>query len=232
MASRALTTTEGSAACREGGAATSPWARDQIQALERLIGRCAGKWVAFAGAVLLIGMMVGGVAAEILYALASPNQEEDGRFGHSVAGASDVTGDGCDDIVIGAYYEHPGLNPDGAGRAYIFDGCTGGLLHTLVSPSQEEFGWFGNCVAGVGDVDGDGYDDVVIAAVREGPGGEERAGRAYVFSGHTGEPVHTLVSAHEEEYSSFGCSVAASGDVDGDGYADVVVGAHLEDTAW
>ncbi len=187
------------------------------------------KWFGSAGAVLLVGMMVGDVTAEILYTLASPNEEQDGRFGHSVAGAGDVNGDGCDDIVVGAYYEDPGLSPAGAGRAYIFDGRTGGLLHTLVSPNQEEFGWFGNCVAGVGDVDGDGYDDVVIGAVREGPGGEQRAGRAYAFSGNTGEPIHTLVSAHEEEYSSFGCSVAGSGDVDGDGCADILVGAHLED---
>jgi hypothetical protein len=113
----------------------------------------------------------------------SPNEKEAGYFGRSVSGAGDVNGDGYADVVVGAYWENPGSSPDGAGRAYVFDGQTGALLHTLVSPNEEFDGDFGISVSGAGDANGDGYDDVVVGAHWEDPGpSPSNAGRAYTYS--------------------------------------------------
>ncbi len=154
--------------------------------------------------------------------LVSPNPEYAGRFGWSVAGTGDVDDDGYDDVVIGADSEDGGAG--GAGRAYVFSGQTGGVLYTLVSPNPVGSGGFGSHVSGAGDVDDDGYADVIVGA-SEPPGGLSGAGRAYVFSGQTGSILYTLVSPNPEEWGSFGASAACVGDIDNDGYDDVVVGA-------
>jgi len=174
--------------------------------------------------VLLVAVMASTSTTEVLYTLVSPNEEQLGYFGWSVSGAGDVNGDGYDDVVVGAHGEDPGASPDHAGRAYVFDGRTGSQLHTLVSPNEEVLGYFGLSVSGAGDVNGDGYDDVVVGAYGENP-----RGRAYVFDGHSGNPVHTFVSPNEEDWGGFGRSVSGAGDVNGDGYDDVVVGANSED---
>jgi hypothetical protein len=86
-------------------------------------------------------------------------------------------------------------------------------------------GAFGTSIAGAGDVNGDGFGDVVIGA----PDAQSRAGRAYVFlggpSGMASAPATTL-SGPDGMGGAFGNSVAAAGDVNGDGYSDVIVGAH------
>jgi hypothetical protein len=170
-----------------------------------------------------------GQTGNLLRILVSPNEEEAGLFG-TVSGAGDVDSDGFDDVIIGAWREDPGSSPGDAGRAYVFDGQTGNLLHTLVSPNEEESGYFGYSVSGAGDVDSDGYDDVVVGASGESPGSSpELAGRAYVFGGQTGNLLHTLVSPNEEEDGRFGYSISGAGDVDGNGYDDLLVGADRED---
>jgi hypothetical protein len=165
----------------------------------------------------------------LLHTLVSPNEEELGEFGHSVGGAGDVNGDGIPDIVVGAPYEDPPGTPFDAGRAYIFSGRSGESLHELISPNETPGGYFGRAVAGVGDMNGDGYDDVMVGANRENPGsGPEGAGRAHIFSGRTGRLLYTLVSPNEEQWGYFGYSVAGAGDVNGDGHPDVMVGAYNE----
>jgi len=170
-----------------------------------------------------------GRTGALLYTLVSPNEEINGYFGHSVSGVGDVNGDGDPDIVAGAPYENPGHSPYDAGRAYVFNGANGELLHELTSPNETPGGQCGQAVAGVGDVNGDGYDDVMVGANRENPGSSPQwAGRAHIFSGRTGRLLYTLVSPNEEEWGYFGYSVAGAGDVNGDGHPDAVVGAHNE----
>ena len=73
--------------------------------------------------------------------------------------------------------------------------------------------------------------DLVVGVPAESGGlGLDRAGRAYVFSGATGVRLATLVSNNQEAGAEFGYSVASGGDLDGDGRADVIVGAPLEDS--
>lgn len=167
-----------------------------------------------------------GYDAGLLHRLESPNPEINGYFGISVSGAGDVNGDGYDDIVVGAYFEDGGAT--NAGRAYVFDGNSGTPLDTLQSLNPEEDGFFGFSVSGAGDVNNDSYDDVIIGAWAEDYSGIWYSGRAYIYSGINGEPLYTLNSPYPGYFAEFGISVSAAGDVNNDGYDDVIVGADFE----
>ena len=152
------------------------------------------------------------------------------RFGASVAGAGDVNRDGFDDIAVGAplggtYVFVPGFPPfvpphwesDRSGSVRVFSGADGALLLT-VTGDRERLG-LGYSVAGVGDVDGDGHADLAAGTSNaEDPG----PGYARVISGRDGSTLHTWLEA-EPLFQQF-VSVAAAGDLDGDGRPDVLVG--------
>ncbi|MCA9427700.1 MAG: FG-GAP repeat protein, partial [Candidatus Omnitrophica bacterium] len=166
-----------------------------------------------------------GATGAFLRTLTSPNEESSGQFGDSVSGVPDVNGDGRGDVVIGAFQESPGASPIAAGRAYIFDGATGVLLHTLASPNEESGSYFGTSVAGVLDLNGDGRGDVIVGADGENPGASPlNAGRAYIFDGASGGLLQTLAAPNERERDYFGHSVSGIADFNGDGLGDVVVG--------
>lgn len=134
-------------------------------------------------------------------------------YGSSVNSAGDVNGDGYADAIIGAPF-------NGAGRAYLYLGGAGGLstvpANTLSGGSQ-----FGASVATAGDVDHDGYADVIIGA--------PASGEAYVFRGSAAGLIAAphIVLSEPPASGLFGCSVSTAGDVNGDGYSDVIVGARL-----
>lgn len=178
-------------------------------------------------ALLVLGV-TGGADARILYCLVSPNEEGVGKFAYTVSDAGDVNGDGFGDVVVGAPWEDPFSSPVDAGRAYVFSGATGSLLHELVSPQEESYGFFGISVSDAGDVNHDGYDDIIVGSYEDPGASHEQAGRAYVFSGINGLLLHTLVSPADEYEGWFGCSVAGAGDVNGDGHNDILVGAYGE----
>ena len=163
-----------------------------------------------------------------LFTLANPSPTAYGHFGWSVSGAGDVNNDGKDDVIVGAPGNSPGMSPDHAGRAYIYSGDTGGLLRTLMSPNEEYEGLFGSSVSDIGDMNNDGYGDVIVGAHYE-DGGAQHAGRAYVFNGFDGACLYTLLSPNPDINGSFGYSVSAAEDINSDGYIDVVVGAPIED---
>jgi hypothetical protein len=167
-----------------------------------------------------------GADGSLLFELISPNEEEDGLFGSSVSGAGDVNMDGKADVIVGANGEDPDNSPNGAGRAYIFNGADGSLLFELISPNEEEYGYFGQSVSGVGDVNMDGKADVVIGATGESSDNSpEGAGRTYIFSGADGALIFELIPPNEGMCWGLGYSVSGAGDINGDGKADVIVGA-------
>jgi hypothetical protein len=141
-------------------------------------------------------------------------------FGHAVASAGDVNGDGYADLVVGAYSH---------GRAYVYLGSQTGLSIEPISlrgPDAPAFSSFGWSVAGAGDVNGDGYADVLIGA-KDVDGG---AGSAYVYfgkeTGLSAAPDLTLKPGRTGPTSAqFGHAVAGAGDVNGDGYPDLLVTA-------
>ena len=124
-----------------------------------------------------------GSGGAYLRTLVSPNEEEDGQFGYSVAGIGDVNGDGRGDVVVGAHLEAPPGPLNNSGRVYVFSGAGGAPIRTLISPHAKASGAFGRVVARVPDADGDGRDDVAAGAPFDAPfPSPVGAGRAYLFA--------------------------------------------------
>ncbi len=169
-----------------------------------------------------------GKTGVLLHTLASPNGASQDFFGDAVAAVPDANGDGKPDLLVGAPGADPGASPSDAGRAYLFSGATGALLHTLASPNEQNDGQFGLAVAGVPDLDGDGRGDLLIGAL-ESAQGLLASGRAYVFSGATGAHLGTLTSPNIQGRSEFGTALAGVPDVNGDGRGDLLIGARGED---
>ncbi|MEM9799292.1 MAG: FG-GAP-like repeat-containing protein [Planctomycetota bacterium] len=152
-------------------------------------------------------------------------------FGGAIADAGDCNGDGYADIVIGSESDGTdflfvppitGFGPlrqvDRSGAVYVYSGADGTLLHRLLGADEDER--LGFTVAGAGDVDGDGRDDVIAGTeFPEFP----RFGVATVFSGATGQVLHTFLGQEAAE----GVSVDGVGDLDLDGFDDLLVGSRL-----
>jgi len=144
------------------------------------------------------------------------------EFGFSVSGTGDVNNDGFDDLIVGARLNDAGGTD--AGRAYVYSGQSGALLYTFTG--EAVYDRFGGSVSGAGDVNNDGFDDLIVGARYNNAGGYN-AGRAYVYSGQNGPLLYTFTGEAEEDY--FGFSVSGAGDVNNDGFADLIVGAYLND---
>jgi hypothetical protein len=152
--------------------------------------------------------------------------QENAYFGQAVDTAGDVNGDGYADVIVGAPgYTHSQTEE---GRANVYLGGASGLSASpgWTAESDQAYAAFGWSVGTAGDVNGDGYADVIVAAPWY-DNGQTDEGRAYVYlsgaSGLSASPDWTAES--DQANDRFGYSVGTAGDVNGDGYADVIVGA-------
>ncbi|MBK6425720.1 MAG: FG-GAP repeat protein [Blastocatellia bacterium] len=162
-------------------------------------------------------------------------QAESG-FG-SVAGAGDVNADGYADIIVGAGSYDAGQTNEGA--AFIFHGGPNGIpvgdpsVAATFLQGNQAGAFFGLSVAGAGDVNSDGYADVVVGS--NWTSGQPAEGAAFVFHGGpsgiaNGSPATAAaILQADQDDSSFSAGVASAGDVNNDGYDDVIVGARLYD---
>jgi FG-GAP-like repeat/FG-GAP repeat len=137
------------------------------------------------------------------------------KFGYSLASAGDVNGDGYSDVIVGT-----GV----ANKAYVYYGSASGLSVTAAWTGTQVSGSYGAAVASAGDINGDGYSDVIVGA----PGNNE----VFVYYGSSSGLAATAAWTATQPSGSFGTSVALAGDVNGDGYSDIIVGANGTNTVY
>ena len=137
-----------------------------------------------------------------------PGVEAGDCFGIELANVHDVDGDGRDELLVGA---------SGVGRAHLISGKDGKqLAHVGAGKPDTEFG---EAVAGIGDVNGDGFPDFAVGACRE-----SSSGRVHLFSGKDCKELRVFEPVSSEERTWFGNSIAAAGDLDSDGRPDLLIG--------
>ena len=149
-------------------------------------------------------------------------QNEGDVFGNGIA-CGDIDNDGYEDIIIAASYFS-----EERGCAYLYWGSDRNSMNAkpdkIFAGEAEKGSEFGACYPAVYDIDNDGYDDIILGASRS----FYLRGRAYLYYGNTKELMDTsadlIFTAENPEYY-FGCAISC-GDVDNDGYGDIVIGSH------
>jgi hypothetical protein len=146
-------------------------------------------------------------------------------LGVAISAARDIDQDGYPDVIIGV--PHDDTAGPNMGRAWVFSGKNGMPLLQFVG--SQSWAGFGSALDGAGDVNGDGYLDVIVgapdwnkSATALGGGGVAQ-GLARVYSGRDGTVLYSFFG--EAEYDGLGSAVAGAGDVNRDGFADLAAGA-------
>jgi Ca2+-binding RTX toxin-like protein len=176
-------------------------------------------------------------------------QDAEDELGISVASAGDINGDGFDDLIIGAFVaDGPGNTRDRAGDSYVVFGKASGFAPEIdlaavaagtgfVIHGRNAGDYSGRCVASAGDINGDGFDDLIIGA----PYARSKAGDSYVVFGKAsgfapeidlatvaaGTGGFVIHGVDADDHSGF--SVASAGDINGDGFDDLIIGAFRGD---
>ncbi|MEM8748244.1 MAG: right-handed parallel beta-helix repeat-containing protein, partial [Actinomycetota bacterium] len=173
-----------------------------------------------------------------------PSLDDGDQFGTAVAGLGDLDGDGIGDIAVGAVFDDDGdfnagavyvlfLNADGTAKKQQKISDSAGGFSTDLGSSN----YFGDAVAGIGDLDGDGVNDLAVGASRDNAGGPGRGAVFVLFLNPDGsvraeQPIADGaggLTVSLDDSDQFGVSVAALGDIDGDGVTDIAVGAEGDD---
>jgi hypothetical protein len=171
----------------------------------------------------------GGLAASPAW-IGEGNQAS-ARFGYAVASAGDVNGDGFSDVTVGAHSFDNGEADEG--RAFLYLGSAAGLAAApaWMAESDQAGARFGHALGTAGDVNGDGFSDVVVGAYLYDNGNFFDAGRAFVYLGSAAglAAMPAWIAEDNQLSAGFGGSVGTAGDVNGDGFSDLVVGASGHD---
>ncbi|MER2513960.1 MAG: integrin alpha [Nitrosomonas ureae] len=156
------------------------------------------------------------------------------RSGVSVSNAGDVNGDGFDDVIVGAFFADP--NGRYSGSSYVVFGKASGFDAVMNLSGLDGSGgfrldgeardWSGQSVSGAGDINGDGFDDLIIGATRVDyvvfgkASGFDAVMNLSNLDGSSGFRVD-----RENNNYTLGFSVSAAGDINGDGFDDVIIAA-------
>jgi hypothetical protein len=154
-------------------------------------------------------------------------ENDDDRFGGSVATAGDVDGDDYDEVLVGSQRHDNGQTDEG--KVYAFHGSSGGLSGSpdWTYESNQIEALLGTSVSSAGDVNNDGYDDVIIGSYEYGNNAQ---GRVYVYYGSSGG-LSSSASWTKDGQGWFGFSVSYAGDLNSDGYGDIIVGEPKTDVS-
>ncbi len=191
-----------------------------------LVGAPSGD-ISGTGDVGLVYVYTGSVGAPT-FAVTLTGESNNGNFGWSAAIIGHTNDDNYDDVAVGAW--QGGVSD--TGRVFVYAGRSDAqnLTPTLILEGEDAGDGFGVDVAGAGDIDGNGYDDLLVGAWHNDFGGND-AGKVYIYPGSAdGITTTGYLSLHGPPDSGFGTSVAGAGDVNGDGYADILVGADVADS--
>ena len=186
------------------------------------------------------------------YAIESPNTNA--KFGYAVSLAGDFNGDGYGEVIMGAplntFTDSGGSVRTDAGAAVLYEG---GLNTSLVTKGYSgtgqvnghyytysvNDGWFGFSVAGLGDMNNDGLADLLIGM----PQGSSNPGGAFLVYGKANSTTGSLAEYQNDvsalsttpaalsitsTFDSAGFSVSSAGDVNGDGWIDMIISAHFQ----
>ncbi|MDJ0746877.1 MAG: calcium-binding protein [Xenococcaceae cyanobacterium MO_167.B27] len=181
------------------------------------------------------------------------------NLGRSVSSAGDVNGDGIDDLIIGAPYADSAYSYSSEGEAYVVFGSNQGFdpeldvtsldgTNGFIIPGLDRFGNLGRSVSSLGDINGDGIDDLIIGAPNAGEitgyygyygyyyYNSDSRGEAYiVFGSNEGFDESLDLNALDgsngftisglDPFDDLGEAVSSAGDVNGDGIDDLIIGA-------
>ena len=156
---------------------------------------------------------------------------ESGFYTPIAASAGDVNGDGYDDVIVGVPWHRAGVHPNVGAAQIYFGGLPMDSLYDVRLLGENTNDRLGYTVSSAGDVNGDGYDDVLVSQIHVFYGGLVDTGIVYVFyGGHPMDETYDVMIKGRDANELFGYSLASAGDINGDGYDDLIVGAYGYDT--
>lgn len=195
-----------------------------VAAVPDLDGDGTADWIAGAPFATVVSAKVGRAevrsGADGSTLLGFTGTEAFGLLGLAVACPGDLTGDGVPEVIVSAPYED--ANGTDSGHVYVYSGVDGALLRSHTGDNGGDL--FGQVLLDLGDVSGDGVGDYAIATER----GANSLGQLRAFGGANGAVLYTNLGSSATD--GFASAAARVDDLDGDGAADILVGAPTDAT--